>query len=79
MYRLSPEQAADLIAYAIVKRPKRIATNLGRLASMTYSVAPGINNMFMSIGFRLFQVQTPQKAKAENLTGCKSICTHFPR
>lgn len=64
---LSPEQAADLIAYAIVKRPKRIATNLGRLASMTYSVAPGINNMFMSIGFRLFQVQTPQRQKAEKL------------
>ncbi|EPF70334.1 SDR family NAD(P)-dependent oxidoreductase [Acinetobacter rudis] len=51
---LSPEQAADLIAYAIVKRPKKVATHLGRLASMTYSVAPGINNKLMSIGFNLF-------------------------
>jgi len=32
---LSPEQAADLIAYAIVKRPKKVATHLGRLASIT--------------------------------------------
>ena len=51
---LSPEQAADLIAYAVVKRPKRIATNLGRLASVTYSLVPEVNNLFMSIGFNLF-------------------------
>ena len=51
---LSPEQAADLVAYAIIKRPKKVATHLGRLASITYSIAPGINNKFMSIGFNLF-------------------------
>lgn len=36
---LSPEQAADLVAYAIIKRPKKVATHLGRLASITYSIA----------------------------------------
>ena len=51
---LSPDQAADLIAYAVVKRPKRIATNLGRLASVTYSLVPEVNNLLMSIGFNLF-------------------------
>lgn len=51
---LSPDQAADLIAYAVVKRPKRIATNLGRLASVTYSLVPDVNNLLMSIGFNLF-------------------------
>jgi len=51
---LSPEQAADLICYAIVKRPKKIATHLGRLASITYAIAPDINNKLMSIGYNLF-------------------------
>lgn len=51
---LSPDQAADLIAYAVVKRPKCIATNLGRLASVTYSLVPEVNNLLMSIGFNLF-------------------------
>lgn len=51
---LSPEQAADLVAYAVVKCPKRVATHLGRLASVTYSLAPDVNNLFMSIGFNLF-------------------------
>lgn len=77
---LSPEQAADLIAYAIVKRPKRMATNLGRLASMTYSVAPGINNMFMSIGFRLFPSSDAAKGqKTEKLNWAqKAYARIFP-
>ena len=65
---LSPEQAADLIAYAIVKRPKKIATNLGRLASITYAIAPDINNVLMSIGYNLFPSSTASVGKQEKLT-----------
>ncbi|AWL30251.1 SDR family NAD(P)-dependent oxidoreductase [Acinetobacter defluvii] len=64
---LSPEQAADLIAYAIVKRPKKVATNLGRLASITYSIAPEINNKLMSIGFNLFPSSSASVGKQEKL------------
>lgn len=64
---LSPEQAADLIAYAIVKRPKKVATNLGRLASITYSIAPDINNKLMSIGFNLFPSSSASVGKQEKL------------
>ena len=65
---LSPEEAADLIAYAIVKRPKKIATNLGRIASITYAVAPDINNILMSIGFNLFPSSTASIGEQEKLT-----------
>jgi short-subunit dehydrogenase len=63
---LSPEEATDLIAHAIIKRPKKVATGLGRLASITYSIAPDINNKLMSIGYNLFpsssaSVGQPQK------------------
>lgn len=64
---LSPEEAADLIAYAIVKRPKKVATNLGRLASITYAIAPDINNILMSIGFNLFPSSTASVGKQEKL------------
>ncbi|MBJ9949145.1 SDR family NAD(P)-dependent oxidoreductase [Acinetobacter bereziniae] len=64
---LSPEQAADLVAYAIVKRPKKVATNLGRLASITYSIAPGINNKLMSIGFNLFPSSTASVGEPQKL------------
>ena len=64
---LSPEEAADLIAYAIVKRPKKVATNLGRLASITYAIAPDINNVLMSIGFNLFPSSTASVGEQEKL------------
>lgn len=64
---LSPEQTADLVAYAIVKRPKKVATNLGRLASITYSIAPGINNKLMSIGFNLFPSSTASVGEPQKL------------
>lgn len=64
---LSPEEAADLIAYAIVKRPKKVATNLGRLASITYAIAPDINNILMSIGFNLFPSSTASVGEQEKL------------
>lgn len=64
---LSPEQAADLIAYAIVKRPKKVATSLGRLASITYSIAPGINNKLMSIGYNLFPSSTASVGEPQKL------------
>ena len=64
---LSPEQAADLIAYAIVKRPKKIATHLGRLASITYAIAPDINNKLMSIGYNLFPSSTASVGEQQKL------------
>lgn len=64
---LSPEEAADLIAYAIVKRPKKIATNLGRLASITYAIAPDVKNILMSIGFNLFPSSTASIGEQEKL------------
>lgn len=64
---LSPEQAVDLIAYAIAKRPKKVATHLGRLASITYSIAPDVNNKLMSIGYNLFPSSTASIGKQEKL------------
>lgn len=64
---LSPDQAADLIAYAIIKRPKKVATGLGRLASITYAIAPDINNKLMSIGFNLFPSSSASVGQQEKL------------
>ncbi|WP_338561222.1 SDR family NAD(P)-dependent oxidoreductase [Acinetobacter sp. KS-LM10] len=64
---LTPEAAADLIAFAIVKRPKKVATHLGRLAAITYSIAPDVNNKLMSIGFNLFPSSSASVGKQEKL------------
>ena len=76
---LSPEEAADLIAYAIVKRPKKIATHLGRLASITYAIAPDINNKLMSIGYNLFPSSTASVGEQQKLNWVqKAYARLFP-
>ena len=51
---LRPEQAAELVCEAIVRRPVRLATPLGRLAQLIETIAPEINRAVMSESFRLF-------------------------
>jgi short-subunit dehydrogenase len=51
---LTPEQAADMIAEAIRKRPKRIATTLGSLGQLTYAIAPGAQDLVVNRAYQLF-------------------------
>ncbi len=51
---LSPEQAADLVCEAVVRRPVRLATPLGRLAQFVETLAPELNRAVMSESYRLF-------------------------
>lgn len=79
MPALSPEQAADLIAFAIVKRPKKVATHLGRIASITYAVAPHINNKLMAIGYNMFPSSSASVGEPKQLNLVQKIYTRlFP-
>jgi short-subunit dehydrogenase len=51
---LTPEQAGELIAEAIRKRPKRIATTLGSLGQLTYAIAPGAQDLVVNRAYQLF-------------------------
>jgi NAD(P)-dependent dehydrogenase (short-subunit alcohol dehydrogenase family) len=54
------DQAAELVAEAIVRKPERLATGLGMLAAAIELLAPRINRSVMSEGFRMF----PESAAA---------------
>ncbi|WP_435978666.1 SDR family NAD(P)-dependent oxidoreductase [Psychrobacter sp. DM4] len=54
MPALMPNEAALMIARAIVDKPNSIASNMGKFASATYSLAPAINVGIQSIGYRIF-------------------------
>lgn len=54
MPALMPNEAALMVAKAIVKKPNSIASNMGKFASATYSLAPAINVGIQSIGYRIF-------------------------
>jgi len=58
MYRympaLMPEEAALMVAEAVVNKPNSIACNMGKFASATYSLVPAFNVGIQSIGYRIF-------------------------
>jgi short-subunit dehydrogenase len=61
---LSPEEAAHLIAEAIRKRPKRIATTLGNIGQLSYAVVPGAQDIVVNRAYKLFPEGdgTPKKS-----------------
>jgi short-subunit dehydrogenase len=62
---LSPEEAADLIAEAIRKRPKRIATPVGNLSQLSYALMPGAQDLVVGRAYKLFPEDGETRQTAE--------------
>ncbi len=62
---LSPEEAADMISTAIIRRPSRIATRLGVFSSVLNAVAPKAYEVVMNTAYNLF----PDSAAAKGMKG----------
>jgi hypothetical protein len=65
---LSPEEAADMIAEAIRKRPKRMATAMGTIGQITYAIAPGAQDLIANQAYQMFPEGDGAKAKKEEQT-----------
>jgi NAD(P)-dependent dehydrogenase (short-subunit alcohol dehydrogenase family) len=63
----TPEEAADMVAEAIIDRPKRIATKLGIFAEVLHLIAPRITEVVMNTAYRMF----PDSAAAKGEQGEK--------
>jgi NAD(P)-dependent dehydrogenase (short-subunit alcohol dehydrogenase family) len=61
---LSPEQAADLIVEAIIRKPQRIATRLGIFAEIAHLLAPNLVQVGMNTAYRLFP-DNPEALRGE--------------
>jgi NAD(P)-dependent dehydrogenase (short-subunit alcohol dehydrogenase family) len=51
---LSPEEAADFIVEAIVKRPVRLATKLGIFGQVLHAILPHVAQIIENTSFRMF-------------------------
>ncbi len=61
---LTPEDAADLIADAIIHRPVRIATRLGVFGQVLHAMAPRVAQIVMNTTFRMFPDSVAAKGVA---------------
>ncbi len=62
---ITPEEAAELIAKAMVGRPKKVATKLGNLGELIYAVAPKASDSILNTAYKLFPDSQAAKGKAE--------------
>jgi NAD(P)-dependent dehydrogenase (short-subunit alcohol dehydrogenase family) len=58
---ISPDEAADMIADAIIRQPQRIATRLGVMAEITHLIMPKMSEVVMNSAYRMF----PDSAAAQ--------------
>jgi NAD(P)-dependent dehydrogenase (short-subunit alcohol dehydrogenase family) len=54
MPTITPVEAADMVAEAIISHPKQINTLLGTAGEVLYAVAPQVSDFILNMGFRVF-------------------------
>ncbi len=62
---ISPEEAAELIAGAMIDQPKKVATRLGTFGELLYAVAPKASDRILSQAYRLFPESQAAKGKGD--------------
>ena len=65
---LTPEEAADMVAEAIVYKPVRIATRLGVSGEVLHALVPRVAQIIMNTTFRMFPDSSAAAGKKEQGT-----------
>jgi NAD(P)-dependent dehydrogenase (short-subunit alcohol dehydrogenase family) len=60
---ITPEEAADMITDAMIRKPKKIATRLGNFGELMYNVAPKASDAILNTAFKLFPDSSAAKGK----------------
>ncbi len=59
----TPEEAADMICDAMIRKPKKVATRLGNFGELLYNVAPKASDAILNTAFKLFPESSAAKGK----------------
>jgi NAD(P)-dependent dehydrogenase (short-subunit alcohol dehydrogenase family) len=60
---ITPEEAAEMIAKAMARRPKKVATKLGTFGELLYAVAPKASDKILNTAYKLFPESQAAKGK----------------
>jgi len=66
---LSPEEAAQLIADAIIDKPKRVATRLGTFGQVLYAMSPKTVDLIMNQAYKMFPDSKAAKGEKDGGPG----------
>jgi short-subunit dehydrogenase len=62
---ISPEEASEMIAKAMVHQPKKVATRLGTFGELLYAVAPTVSDRILNQAYKLFPESQAAKGKGD--------------
>jgi short-subunit dehydrogenase len=62
---ITPEEAAEMIAGAMIRRPKKVATRLGTLGEVIYALAPSVSDRILNTAYKLFPESQAAKGKTD--------------
>ncbi len=62
---ITPEEAAEMIAGAMIGRPKKVATRLGTFGELLYAIAPGVSDRILNTAYKLFPESQAAKGKTD--------------
>jgi hypothetical protein len=54
---LTPDEAAELVVEAVLTRPERLSTKLGKFAEIVHTLSPKLQRQILNAAFRLFPEQ----------------------
>jgi NAD(P)-dependent dehydrogenase (short-subunit alcohol dehydrogenase family) len=60
---ITPEEAADMICDAMIRKPKKVATRLGNFGELLYNVAPKASDAILNTAYKLFPESKASKGK----------------
>ena len=62
---ITPEEAAEMIAGAMIARPKKVATRMGTFGEVLYAVAPTVSDKILNTAYKLFPESQAAKGKGD--------------
>ena len=62
---ISPDEAADMVVEAILKRPHEVSTRLGKFGELVNAVSPGFQHLIMSGAFQMLPESSPSKKEGD--------------
>jgi NAD(P)-dependent dehydrogenase (short-subunit alcohol dehydrogenase family)/thioester reductase-like protein len=68
---ITPEEAADMICDAMIRKPKKVATRLGNFGEMLYTVAPKASDAILNTAYKLFPESTAAKGDGKKKDGAE--------
>ena len=62
---ISPDEAADMVVEAIIKRPHEVSTRVGKFGELVHAVAPGLHHLIMSGAYQMLPDSAGRKQEGD--------------